>query len=49
MIYLRLTGEGRELYRQVLAFRCDRLKEVLAGENTGLDGINAFLNGVYAG
>ena len=49
MVYLRLTDEGREAYREVLAFRCDRLKEVLTGEDTGLDGINAFLNGVYAG
>ena len=24
MVYLRLTGEGREAYREVLAFRCDR-------------------------
>ena len=49
MVYLRLTGKGREIYREVLAFRCDRLKEVLAGEDAGLDGINAFLNSVYAG
>lgn len=49
MVYLRLTGDGREAYREVLAFRCDRLKEVLAGDDTGLDGINALLNSVYAG
>ena len=49
MVYLRLTGEGREVYREVLAFRCERLKDVMAGEDAGLDGINAFLNGVYAG
>ncbi len=49
MVYLRLTDEGREAYREVLAFRCDRLKEVLAGEGAGLDDINAFLSGVYAG
>ena len=49
MVYLRLTDEGRETYREVLAFRCERLKDVLAGEDAGLDGINAFLNGVYAG
>ena len=49
MVYLRLTGEGREVYQEVLAFRCDRLKEVLAGADAGLDGINAFLNSVYAG
>ena len=49
MVFLRLTDEGREVYREVLAFRCDRLKEVLAGENAGLDGINAFLNGIYDG
>lgn len=58
MVYLRLTGEGREVYREVLSFRCERLKEALAGASadreaqagaTGLDGINAFLNGVYAG
>ncbi len=49
MVFLRLTDEGREVYREVLAFRCGCLKEVLAGEDAGLDGINAFLNGVYAG
>ncbi len=49
MVYLRLTAEGREVYREVLTFRCDRLKEVLAGAGAGLDGINTFLNGVYAG
>ncbi len=48
MVYLRLTGEGREAYREVLAFRCGCLKEALAGD-TGLDGINALLNSVYAG
>jgi DNA-binding MarR family transcriptional regulator len=49
MVYLRLTGEGREAYREVLALRCDYLKKVLAGKGAGLEGINAFLNGVYAG
>ena len=49
MVYLRLTDEGRETYREVLAFRCDRLKDVLTGEDAGLNGINAFLNDVYAG
>jgi DNA-binding MarR family transcriptional regulator len=49
MVYLRLTGEGREAYREVLAFRCNCLKEALTGENAGLDGINTFLNSVYAG
>jgi DNA-binding MarR family transcriptional regulator len=49
MVYLRLTGEGRKLYRQVLAFRCERLKEVLAGEGAGLDSINNYLNNVYIG
>ncbi len=49
MVYLRETGDGREAYREVLAFRCDRLKEALAGDDTGLDGINALLNSVYAG
>ncbi len=49
MVYLRLTGEGREAYQEVLAFRCDRLKEVMAGVFTSLDGINAFLNSIYAG
>jgi DNA-binding MarR family transcriptional regulator len=49
MVYLRLTDEGRETYREVLAFRCDRLKDVLTGEDAGLNGINACLNDVYAG
>jgi DNA-binding MarR family transcriptional regulator len=49
MVYLRLTDEGRETYREVLAFRCDRLKDFLTGEDAGLNGINAFLNSVYAG
>jgi len=49
MVYLRLTGEGREVYREVLAFRCGCLKEALTGEGAGLDGINALLNGVYTG
>jgi DNA-binding MarR family transcriptional regulator len=49
MVYLRLTGEGRDVYREVLAFRCSCLKDALTGKNTGLDGINVFLNSVYAG
>jgi DNA-binding MarR family transcriptional regulator len=40
MVYLRLTDEGRETYREVLAFRCDRLKDVLTGEDAGLNGID---------
>jgi DNA-binding MarR family transcriptional regulator len=49
MVYLRLTGEGREAYQEVLAFRCSCLKEALTGENAGLEGINTFLNSVYTG
>jgi DNA-binding MarR family transcriptional regulator len=49
MVYLRLTGDGREAYREVLAFRCGCLKEALAGDGAGLDGINTLLNSVYAG
>jgi DNA-binding MarR family transcriptional regulator len=48
MVYLRLTEKGREAYREVLAFRCERLQEALAGEETGLNDINAVLNSVYA-
>jgi DNA-binding MarR family transcriptional regulator len=49
MVYLRLTGEGREAYREALAFRCNCLKEALAADGAGLDGINALLNSVYTG
>jgi DNA-binding MarR family transcriptional regulator len=49
MVYLRLTGDGREAYWEVLTFRCNCLKQALDGEGAGLDGINALLNSVYAG
>ena len=49
MVYLRLTDEGREAYREVLTFRCACLQEALRDEGSGLDGINAVLKGVYAG
>jgi DNA-binding MarR family transcriptional regulator len=49
MVYLRLTGDGREIYRAVLAFRCNCLQEALAGDSAGLESINALLNRIYAG
>lgn len=47
MIFLRLTEAGRDVYREVLDFRCHRLKEALDGGETGLGEVNGLLNGVY--
>ncbi len=49
MVYLRLTADGRAAYREVLAFRCERLQEAMDGDYAGQDGINAALNSVYDG
>ena len=48
MVFLQLTAAGREVYREVLTFRCSCLTEALGGD-TGLDGVNDLLNGVYTG
>ncbi|MDA8335542.1 MAG: MarR family transcriptional regulator [Peptococcaceae bacterium] len=47
MVFLRLTGTGREVYRDVLAFRCSCLREALE-DGGGLNDVNGLLNGVYA-
>lgn len=47
MVFLRLTGAGRELYREVLDFRCNCLEEVLDGYETGLADVNNLLGDVY--
>ncbi|HUW63609.1 MAG TPA: MarR family transcriptional regulator [Spirochaetia bacterium] len=47
MVYLRLTGAGREVYREVLDFRCSCLKDALGGDGS-LDDTNGLLNSVYS-
>ena len=49
MVFLQLTGAGRELYREVLAFRCSCLTDALGGDGTVLDQANGLLNGIYLG
>jgi len=48
MVYLRLTDQGRQMYREVLSFRCSCLEEALEGDGEGLAEVNGLLNGVYA-
>ena len=47
MVYLRLTDQGRQTYREALSFRCACLAEALGGDGEGLEEVNGLLNGVY--
>jgi len=47
MVFLRLTAPGKEVCREVVAFRCACLAEALGGE-TGLERVNSLLNSVYS-